>query len=133
MSITEDGKRKTEEGPCFPSSVFRLPFILPLVAVLFLAGCSTPGHPEDEWFGRDKAYHFVGGMGIGGVATAIALDSGEGEAESLVLAVGVTFGIGAGKEAFDASVRKTYWSWRDIAWDIAGGLVGGVVVLQADD
>ena len=40
--------------------------------------------------------------------------------------------VGAGKEAYDQRVKGTGWSWRDMAWNLLGALVGSQLALAAD-
>ena len=79
---------------------------------------------QDPWFGPDKAKHFVISAGIAGAATLAAENHGWEDGEAFVPALGLTFAIGAGKEAYDARVKKTGWSWRDLTWGMLGGLAG---------
>ncbi|MFH0954357.1 MAG: hypothetical protein V1873_08515 [Verrucomicrobiota bacterium] len=103
-----------------------------LVPVLVLTGCATLGRPDDPWLGRDKAYHFAIGAAVGAAVTAAAGHHGADDAEACAVAVAVTMSIGAGKEWVDRDVRKKFWSWKDLAWDLAGALAGSLIAAGAD-
>ena len=98
--------------------------LIPVLAVL-LCGCATMNHPDDKWFGRDKAYHFGISAGISAGLAAVAENNGCNDGEAMAFAVAFTMPIGAGKELYDRNVKKTYCSGKDLAWDLAGALVGG--------
>ncbi len=77
----------------------------------------------DQWFGRDKVRHLGSStaiqlMGYGGLRVG-----GASRHTGLVGASLVTFAAGIGKELWDAR-RGRVASWRDIAWDGVGLLVG---------
>ncbi|MBN1671451.1 MAG: hypothetical protein JXR37_10485 [Kiritimatiellae bacterium] len=95
-----------------------------VVLILGLPGCATMRTVEDSWFGRDKVYHFGISAAISGVVTAAAHSQGLEGSQSFPLAVGVTVGVGAGKETYDAKVKETGWSWKDLFWDAVGALAG---------
>ena len=103
--------------------------LLASIPLLFLTGCATVNHPDDHWFARDKAYHFAVASAIGAGATVAAGDNHAAP----VIGVGVTMCFGAGKELYDRNVRKTYWSWRDLAWDLAGAVAGAAAATAARD
>ena len=93
-------------------------------ALLGVAGCATVPVEQDPWFGADKAKHFGISAGIAGVATLAGAHNGWEDGEIFVPAIGLTFAVGAGKEAYDARIKGTFWSWRDLTWGVLGGLAG---------
>ncbi len=99
---------------------------------LVSTGCVTTDPRGDDWFGRDKAWHFAVGGAISAGTVAAARRNDVPDAESMVWGVGVTMTMGAGKELYDVHVRKSYWSWRDMTWNLAGSLLGGLIVLSAE-
>lgn len=105
-------------------------FALPILAV-FLFGCATANHPDDSWFARDKAYHFGISAGVSAGIATVALNNGQSDAEAMVYAVAFTMPLGVGKEVYDREIKKTYWSWKDLAWDFAGALAGGAAGVAA--
>ena len=98
------------------------------ICALFLLGCATVNHPDDNWFARDKAYHFAAASAIGAGATFMA----GSEDAAPVIGVGVAMSFGAGKELYDREVKKTYWSWKDLAWDLAGAVAGAAAAAAAN-
>ena len=99
--------------------------------LLAAAGCASVPVSKDPWFGRDKAEHFAGSAVLAGVATLVAANQGLSDGEAAGPALGVTLVVGLGKEAYDANVKKTFWSWRDLTWGVAGGLTGYGLALLA--
>jgi len=106
--------------------------LVTLIALTVLTGCATASPQNDSWFGRDKAEHFLAAGLISGAATVIADKRGMDKDESFYFAFGITLSLGAGKEAYDLKVRKTGWSWKDLAWDTLGALAGYGVVQAID-
>ena len=51
--------------------------------------------------------------------------------DSIVIGISVTFGVGASKEFYDLALKETYWSWKDLIWDIVGGALGSYVVVHS--
>ena len=51
---------------------------------------------------------------IGGGTTAIAEHNGWSKGDARYLAFGVTLSLGAAKETYDLTVKKTGWSWKDL-------------------
>lgn len=65
---------------------------------------------------------------ISAAATQVAIDSGESAPRAHAQAVGVVLVVGLGKEGYDREVSGTGWSWRDMVWNLLGGLLGGSLV-----
>lgn len=90
-----------------------------------LAGCASLRHADDPWWGEDKAKHFAV-CGLAGAAAALAArNNGGSDGSAFWVGMGVSVGLGAGKETYDARVKGTYFSGKDFVWDLLGGLVGG--------
>lgn len=90
-------------------------------------GCSTVRH-DDRFFGRDKLYHFTIAGAIGAGTTVSADCRGTSRADAPIIGTSVALGFGAGKELYDLKIKKTFWSWKDMLWDLIGGLAGSYVV-----
>ena len=93
-------------------------------ALLNLAGCATAPVAQDPWFGQDKFKHFGISAVVAGVATVVGEHNGLEDGEAFAPAIGLTLALGAGKETYDARVKRTFWSWRDLTWGLMGGLAG---------
>ena len=96
------------------------------------AGCATRPDSADPWFGRDKAKHFCAAAAVSAAATAAAREGHCGSRDTAQLAVGGALVLGFGKEAYDKHGKRTFWSWKDIVWDLAGALAGYCAVEAAD-
>ena len=108
---------------------------VPLLAAAVLlgsSGCASLRRPDDPWFGRDKLYHFAVSAAIGGGATQAAHEQDWNDVDAGAGAIGLAFVIGAGKEAHDKNVKRTYWSWKDMVWNVLGALAGAAAVSWAN-
>ena len=101
-----------------------------ILLVTLFSGCAGSNHRSDPWFSVDKVYHFCGGAVIGGGTTAIAEHNGWSEGDARALAFGVTLTLGAAKETYDLTVKKTNWSWKDLIWTAAGALTGNLIAVS---
>lgn len=106
--------------------------LLLLIALNVLTGCATASPQNDSWFGRDKAKHFLAAGIISGAAAAMADKRGIDNDGSFYLAFGLTLSLSLGKEAYDIKIRKTGWSWKDLAWDTLGALAGYGIAQAVD-
>lgn len=105
--------------------------VLGVFAVLGLcSGCMTFGDPQDRWFSRDKAYHFTAGCLIAAAGTGAAHEMDQPRDQAVVVGFSVSLGAGAAKELYDGTVKRTYWSWKDMAWDLIGAAAGCAVGAQ---
>ena len=86
-------------------------------------GCAGFRPCPDGWWGADKAQHFAAAALIGAGGTALAPSRLEAE-EAAAVGWSAAMLAGAGKEGWDANVRKTCWSWQDLFWDFLGASVG---------
>lgn len=93
-----------------------------LAGLLLCSGCAAP---QDAWWGPDKVAHLAVSATLGAVVTQAALASGEDPSRVQAQALGVVLVVGAGKEAYDQS--GSGWSWRDMAWNLLGGLLGSTL------
>ena len=94
-----------------------------------LSGCASFRHAGDPWWGDDKLKHFVV-CGLAGAAAAVCAQQGDGsDGQTFLVGMGVAMGLGAGKETYDARIKGTYFSGKDLVWDLLGGLAGSLVVI----
>ena len=103
-----------------------------LTLTLAVAGCSSNRCHYDPWLGYDKIMHFTASGAIGFVTTSIALDNGASDDDAFAVGVGSVIAAGCAKEYFDVTVKGTFWSWKDMTWNTAGGLAGGYGATAAD-
>lgn len=103
--------------------------ILLIAVFLFCMGCSSYQY-NDPFFGKDKLYHFTGAMIIGSGVKIAAKNNGYNKNDAPVIGTSVAFTIGMGKEFYDLTVKETFWSWKDLFWDIAGGAAGSYLMFK---
>lgn len=100
---------------------------------LATCGCGTFRHADDTWWGPDKARHLTLSMALAaGTSYALADGGTEGEAAA-VAGLGVAALAGAAKEVHDQRIKRTYFSGKDLVWDLIGGLAGGLLGAAAAD
>ncbi|MBX3133793.1 MAG: hypothetical protein KF697_11345 [Pseudolabrys sp.] len=91
---------------------------------------APPERPrEDPWFGKDKLYHFVGSAAIQAGGHALGRSAGLSYRDAAWTAAGLTLSVGVAKELYDRADGR-FFSWRDLAADVAGGGSAAVVVRQ---
>jgi putative lipoprotein len=107
---------------------FYLYAVSSIILVSSISGCATSAAHHDAWFGKDKFYHFTAAAAIGAGSTAIAKNSGMPESDAAIIGVSVAVGAGAGKELYDQQIKETFWSWKDMFWNVVGGMTGSFAV-----
>jgi uncharacterized protein YfiM (DUF2279 family) len=85
---------------------------------------------NDPWFGVDKVEHFTMSFFIEGAAYAGLRGAKLEHGASLAGASVATLVAGLGKEFRDRRQGRGF-SVRDLAWDVAGGAVGALLVSRA--
>jgi len=109
-------------------------WLLSLILIFFSSSCATLNNKtEDKWFARDKAYHFAAGYIIGSGSALIGRNNGMDRPSTLATGIGTTIALGSGKEYYDRNIKKTYWSWKDITWNLFGALAGSFTVISLTD
>ncbi|ALS13723.1 hypothetical protein AOU28_20060 [Pseudomonas aeruginosa] len=69
-----------------------------VAACLLLGGCSH--FAEDDWLGEDRG------------------------ARQARFGLSFSLAFGVGKELYDSRSAGSGWSWKDLAWDLAGAAAG---------
>lgn len=102
-----------------------------LTALLVCISTPAAAADPDPWFGRDKALHFSvsAGLSIAGYASSALLFDGYGMRAASGASVALSAGVA--KEIYDATGAGSA-SWKDLAWDAAGTLVGVGLALAVD-
>ncbi len=101
--------------------------LLTIMLCLISISCLQASSP---WLGRDKAMHFLTSAYLTYWNHGLYNDIFEGSDDiSLVFAVSLTSFAGTGKEISDRYVKKTKFSWHDMAYN-AAGIVFGVLLIK---
>ena len=101
-----------------------------LLVVATLCACSPIPAKDDPWTSPDKFKHAATSGLIGALAVRATRDRDAGRCDAFRIGATFSIGIGAGKELLDQEVRHKGWSWRDLAWDAAGGTLGAWLISQ---
>jgi putative lipoprotein len=90
----------------------------------------SPLQPEDKWTSADKWSHFSFSV-IMTVHNYYYINefSSFNQQENRNLTVGISLTMGLSKEIIDFQKRKSIFSWKDLAFDIAG-TAAGLILLQ---
>jgi len=95
---------------------------------VIISGCAVvpAKQVEDNWWGEDKAAHFI----LSGVTSAViakaAKDDGQDNCDAALIGITVTLSLGAAKESYDKRYKKTLYSSRDMIWNLAGSTLGSL-------
>ena len=96
-------------------------------------GCASFRHAGDPWWGDDKLTHFVVCGLAGAAAAGSAQHADRADGPAFLIGIGVSAGLGAGKETYDDRIKGTYFSGKDLVWDLLGGFAGSLVVIGLDE
>lgn len=81
---------------------------------------------------NDKLQHFLVCAAIAAVMAAMMLLTGATVTQTAIASVGAAMAAGLGKEYGDRCAIGNHWDWVDLAADLAGAVVGTVVVIAAE-
>jgi putative lipoprotein len=107
-------------------------FCLPILMLLLSSGCATIKQAQDPWFGKDKIQHFAVSTVIGAGTAQFAKNKGATNCDAFRAGIGMTIIIGTGKETYDKYIKGTFWNWKDMVWNLAGGFIGSAAVAQCN-
>lgn len=79
---------------------------------------------------NDKVQHFLVCAAIAAVMAAVMGLTGATVTQTAIASVGAAMAAGLGKEYGDRCAVGNRWDWLDLAADLAGAVVGTVVVLS---
>ncbi|WP_306674067.1 YfiM family lipoprotein [Enterobacter soli] len=100
----------------------RIPLLL---TILCLTGCSHTAN--DNWYGQDKAQHFIASAMLSAAGNEYAQHQGYSRDRSAAIGFMFSVSLGASKELWDSRPAGSGWSWKDFAWDVAGATTGYAV------
>lgn len=102
-----------------------------LFLLLLISACSAPARKDDHWMAKDKLYHFSASAVIGASSAAVFINNRSDDEGAFWLGMSAVTSVGAGKEVYDLKVKRTYWSWKDMLWDMIGGTLGCYAVYHS--
>lgn len=100
-------------------------------ALVAVALSSSSAFAADELFGADKALHFSASFGIAAVGYLSAALVHEPTEGRLAAALGIALFAGVAKELLDSQGLGSA-SALDLAWDLAGAVLGTAIVWLID-
>lgn len=97
------------------------------VNVVFGQAAVTQPHP-DAWFGLDKIKHFFMSAFIESVSYSALQAARVNHRSAMAGAIGITIGLGIGREIHDKRVPGNIFSVRDLTWDVIGTGAGAALL-----
>ncbi len=99
-----------------------------LIILTFASPCAAGNPNNDKWFGEDKLKHFGFSAFVSGGSYIVANRHFDFDKnKSFTIGVSITFSLGAAKEIIDYRTPGQTSSHKDLIWDIAGALTGGLL------
>lgn len=81
---------------------------------------------------NDKLLHFLVCAAIAALTGILMMLVGATVVQTAIASVGAAMAAGLGKEYGDRCAIGNHWDWVDLAADLAGAVVGTVVVIAAE-
>jgi len=101
----------------------------PLKSYLRSFGKEKTSGRQDLWFSPDKGYHVLGSMiGTTLVGQISIKHFNNSMKKSQLIAAGTTITIGFAKEIYDSERPDNYFSWKDLAADGVGIIIGIILL-----
>ena len=97
------------------------------------AGVIGSGSGSGAYAGAGSGSAAISGSGAGAAAAVSAQQGDCSDGQTFLVGMGVAVGLGAGKETYDDRIKGTYFSGKDLVWDLLGGLAGSLVVVGMDE
>jgi putative lipoprotein len=100
--------------------------ILALLLSILCFGCANQKARNNDWYGIDKAAHFGISAAVAASVTNYAESRGKQPCHAAGIGLSVSLAVGASKEWYDKQIKKTFWSWEDLTYDLLGGSIGAL-------
>ena len=85
-------------------------------------------HHPDAWFGIDKIKHFFVSAFVESVSYSAMQAAHVRHRSAMAGAVGLTLGLGLGREIHDKRTPGNIFSTRDLTWDVIGMGAGAALL-----
>ncbi len=100
-------------------------FLITFLLIHF-TGCATQqttlpfsDPKKDEWFGKDKAKHFLLSFLVGAVTYTLAREGEADKDDATIIGFSFTGVCSIAKEVND-ELKNKGWSYKDLVWDLIG-------------
>lgn len=97
------------------------------INVVYAQAAAPQRHP-DAWFGIDKIKHFFMSAFIESVSYSALQAARVHHRSAMAGAIGITIGLGLGREIHDKRTPGNIFSVRDLTWDAIGTGAGAVLL-----
>ena len=92
-------------------------------------GIEVKKENHDSWFSADKGYHVMGGMISTALVGQISLRGFDNSLKkSKTIGASATFTLGLVKEIYDSKQPNNYFSWKDLAANGVGVIIGIILL-----
>jgi len=95
---------------------------------IFYGQIAAPQPHPDAWFGIDKIKHFFMSAFIETLSYSALQAAHVHHRSAMAGAIGITIGLGLGREIHDQRQAGNIFSVRDLTWDFIGAGAGGVLL-----
>ncbi|MCF7793435.1 MAG: hypothetical protein K9N09_06770 [Candidatus Cloacimonetes bacterium] len=100
-----------------------------ILLILIFIGLVINLPAQNPWLGKDKVTHFAASTFLTYWSYGLSKYFMENNRNSsFVFSVSLTAFLGGAKEFSDKNIKKTKWSWHDVAYDLAGIITGVILV-----
>jgi uncharacterized protein YfiM (DUF2279 family) len=106
---------------------------LDICKAAYLRSAEQAEQNEDPWFAMDKFLHVAASASITGLSYHVYHCQYHNPLDrSVYFSLSLAGASGIGKELYDIRIRKTHWSWKDIAADGVGMAIGYLLFIHLD-
>jgi putative lipoprotein len=99
------------------------------LAINVFYGQTAAAQPHaDAWFGVDKIKHFFMSAFIESVSYSALQAAHARHRAAMTGAIGITLGLGLGREIHDMRTPENIFSVRDLTWDVLGTGAGAALL-----
>jgi len=103
--------------------MLKITVVFSAIISINLSACALQSPTKPIQWQEDKIKHFSATTAISAAAASHERE-GDRDCQAAGRSILFTMSIGAGKETYDKYVKKTFWDWEDMTWNLIGSTVG---------